>query len=220
MKRALIAAALFIVCAIIYFLPVDFVYRMCIPLAILTVASIGKLPWQMCLAFFFSFMGDASSCSKGWLGHDTAFLCQMGNFAIAHVFFIIFFIRQWSSKAFRNRGLVYGSLLGLVALVTFIMLRVVPQVPAGVTRYGVAGYSLVISGMLFCALMTRDWLWSLSAALFVYSDFILAWNAFCSPVPGQKYLIMLPYYGAQLLFFMRSMSKAAQGYKLLGSHRS
>lgn len=216
MKRAVIISALFIVCAIIYFLPVPFAYRMCVPLGLLTLGSLGRLPWQMCLAFFFSFLGDASACSRSWLGHDMAFLLQMGNFAVAHIFFICFFMKQWSKRLSRNRLHLFGIIAMVLALVVFVHARVVPEVPSGVIRYGVAGYSLIISVMLFCALMTRDWVWGVSALLFVYSDFVIAWNAFCSPVPGEKYLIMIPYYGAQLLFYVRTMSKVSLGYRLRG----
>lgn len=218
MRRTAITAALFISAALIYFLPYDFPYRMCVPLALLTAASVGKLPWQMSLAFLFSLIGDACSSWRDWMGVDMAFIAKMGCFATAHVFFIIFFLRQWSARLSRNKYHVGGVTAAVLALAIFVLFRVVPEAPAGAVRLGVACYSLVISGMLYSALMTRDWVWGVSAIMFVYSDFVLAWNTFCSPVPGEKYLIMVPYYAAQLLFFVRTASKVHQGYNKVKHH--
>lgn len=219
MKRTVITAALFAIFAVLYFSPLDFPYLMAIPLALLALGSVGRLPWQLCLAFALSCLGDAASYWREWLGPDTAFLAKVANFAIAHIFFVAFFLRQWSRKLSRKPWHLSGIIAITLALVIFVMLRVVPEVPAGALSYGVAGYCLIISAMLFSALMTRDWVWGIGAILFVYSDFILAWNSFCAPVPGERYLIMVPYFGAQLLFFVRAMSKAKLGYKLRGSAR-
>lgn len=217
MKRSIITASLFTIFALLYFSPLDFPYLMAIPLALLALSSTGKLPWQMCLAFAFSCMGDAASYWRDWLGSDTAFLVKVASFAVAHIFFVAFFLKQWSSRLSRNRWHLGGIITVVLAVLAFVFLRLVPEVPAGALRFGVAGYSLIISVMLFSALMTRDWVWGVSAIFFVYSDFILAWKTFCAPVPGERYLIMVPYFGAQLLFFVRAMSKAQLGYKLRGA---
>jgi uncharacterized membrane protein YhhN len=40
--------------------------------------------------------------------------------------------------------------------------------------------------------------------LFVFSDFILAWNKFVEPIEHSRILIMTTYYLAQYLLFIRS----------------
>jgi uncharacterized membrane protein YhhN len=58
--------------------------------------------------------------------------------------------------------------------------------------------------MLYFALLQRSSLYALGAVLFVFSDFILAWNKFVDPIEHSRYLIMIPYYLGQLLLFVRS----------------
>jgi uncharacterized membrane protein YhhN len=58
--------------------------------------------------------------------------------------------------------------------------------------------------MLFSALMQRSSLYALGAVLFVFSDFILAWNKFVDPIQHSGLLIMTTYYLGQYLLFIRS----------------
>lgn len=58
--------------------------------------------------------------------------------------------------------------------------------------------------MLIAAMLQRSSLYALGAVLFVFSDFIFAWNLFVEPIHGAGYMIMIPYYMAQWLFFIRS----------------
>ncbi|MGN1212117.1 MAG: lysoplasmalogenase family protein, partial [Candidatus Cryptobacteroides sp.] len=61
-----------------------------------------------------------------------------------------------------------------------------------------------IGSMLFAALMQRSILYAVAAVLFVFSDMVIAWNSFISPVPNERYVIMVTYYLAQLLFYLRA----------------
>ena len=55
--------------------------------------------------------------------------------------------------------------------------------------------------MLASALYQKDWIFAIGALLFVASDYILAWNKFVSPIAAEKYLIMVPYYLAQIFIW-------------------
>ena len=84
--------------------------------------------------------------------------------------------------------------------------RLAPCAPAGILRTGIIVYSLLISAMMVTALIQRSSLFALGAVLFVFSDFILAWNRFVEPVPYHTYMILGPYFTAQWLLFIRTTS--------------
>lgn len=234
----LVAAGLFLFFALIYFLPISIPHKIFVPLLVLTVFSFGRLPLPMCLAFLFSCIGDLAGSFVPSYG-NIAFICQMGGFGIAHIFFIIFFLswglkqkREHASaeksaakaakkaakkgravavaaasaeKPVQQKGLYMAMVLALTMIVVYQALtRVVPCVPEGVLRTGVTSYVVVIAVMMWSALMNGDWIWGLAAVLFVTSDFILAWNRFVSPLPAETLLIMIPYYAAQLILFLRT----------------
>lgn len=196
-------SGMFLCTAILYFLPVRIPYKISFPLAVLTMAQ-RLLPWQMGLAMAFSFFGDfAGSCGN--------FLLQMLCFAIAHAFMIIYFIKRYFTKVEHDRKLTgkakgYMVMVFLCAgvLLAVALTKIAPCAPAGIIRTGVCIYACLICTMMVTALLQRSSLYALGAVLFVFSDFILAWNRFVEPVPGQRYLIMVPYYLGQWLLFIRS----------------
>ena len=65
-------------------------------------------------------------------------------------------------------------------------------------------YGAVIAGMLYSVLRYRGayaaW-FRFAALLFVFSDGVIAWSRFIGAVPGRTYVVMVPYYLAQCLFF-------------------
>ncbi len=81
---------------------------------------------------------------------------------------------------------------------------VVPRVLDPAERIGVAVYGAVIAGMLYSVLRYRGayaaW-FRFAALLFVFSDGVIAWSRFIGAVPGRTYVVMVPYYLAQCLFF-------------------
>ena len=74
----------------------------------------------------------------------------------------------------------------------------------GRSRTGVTVYACLISTMMLLALLQRSSLFALGAVIFVFSDFILAWNKFMEPVPYRQYLVLVPYFLAQWLLFIRA----------------
>lgn len=199
-----VATGLFLVLAVLYFLPVRIPHKISFPLATLFAASLWLCPWQMAMAMLFSGLGD-------YMGSCGDFIGQMAFFALAHVWMIIFFIQRYFTKVERDRKLTgkakgYLTMIGIciAALLVIIFTRVVPCTPEGIIRIGVGIYACVISTMLLTAMLQRSSLYALGAILFVFSDFILAWNKFVEPIEYKRYLIMVPYYLGQWLLFIRS----------------
>ena len=109
-------------------------------------------------------------------------------------------------------GCHLSSSKGYLAMVTFcaaallciVFTRIVPETPAGAERIGVCIYALLICTMMVTAMLQRSSLFALGAVLFVFSDFILAWNKYVEPVPYRHYLVLVTYFLAQWLLFIRS----------------
>ncbi|MCM1503057.1 MAG: lysoplasmalogenase [Bacteroidales bacterium] len=214
----LLVAVLYTVLCMVYFLPADLPHKIALPLLFLSVVSVWMLPWQMRLAMAFSCLGDL-------LGSMHSFPGQMGAFTIAHVSMMIYFggrFRDFCNRDRRNNDDTidgYGVccrnsvmkvlvdhyniivLLAVVCLGTFSFMTIVPAAPEGFLRYGVAGYCVVISLMFLAAMLQRCALFAAGASLFVFSDMVLGWNRFVSPVECSGYLVMVPYYLGQLLLF-------------------
>ena len=105
-----------------------------------------------------------------------------------------------------------GKAKGYLAMVVFcalvllvvVFVRIVPCTPVGIIRVGVCIYACLICTMLVMALLQRSSIYALGAVLFVFSDFILAWHKFVGPVPYRHYLVLVTYFLAQWLLFVRS----------------
>ena len=190
--------------AVIFFLPWEIPHKTALPVMIAAIAALWLCPWQMTLAFTFSAVGD-------YFGYSGSFLPQMGAFAIAHVMFIIYFIGRYFRKVEHDRKLT-GRAKGYLATVIFCIaallatafIKVVPGAEPGLIRTGVSIYTCLISLMMLSALLQRSSLYALGAILFVFSDFIIAWSMFVGPVPHSRLMIMIPYYAAQWILFIRS----------------
>ena len=195
---------LFICACLVVFLPVGIAHKITIPVGILTLASLWLCPWQITLALLFSVIGDyTGSCGQ--------FIGQMGFFASAHIMYVIYFIRRYLEKVERDRKLSMKA-KGYLAMVCFCVVgllatsifKIAPLAQDGIIRTGVIIYTIVICCMLVMALLQRSSLFALGAVLFVFSDFILAWNKFVEPVPYSSYMILVPYFLAQWLLFIRA----------------
>lgn len=195
---------LFICACVTVFLPIDIIHKITFPVGILTLASLWLCPWQITLALLFSVIGD-------YMGSCGQFIGQMGFFAAAHIMYVIYFIRRYLEKVERDRKLSMKA-KGYLAMVCFCVagllatsiFKIAPLAPAGLVRIGVIIYTVVICFMLVMALLQRSSLFALGAVLFVFSDFILAWNMFVEPVPHSRYMILVPYFLAQWLLFIRA----------------
>ena len=80
----------------------------------------------------------------------------------------------------------------------------VPHVQ-GPLQIGVSVYILLILAMCILAWMQKNPFYAIGAWLFVFSDTILAWNKFVSPIEWAGYLIMIPYYLGQWVLFVQSI---------------
>ena len=171
---ALTASAVFLLFAILFFAPVEIPHKITLTVGSAFIASLWLCPWQISLALLFSALGD-------YFGSCHNFLAQMGFFALGHVFYVCYFIKRWLTKVEHDRKMtakVKGQALTFLVLVGGILFvaftKVVPCTEAGIIRTGVCIYAVLISTMLFSALMQRSSLYALGAVLFVFSDFILA----------------------------------------------
>lgn len=203
------STALFAVLAVIYFLPAEIPCKTAFPVALLAVFSLWLVPVPVSLALIASASGDL-------MGSAGNFMAQMECFAVAHLFLTLFFLQRLfstgkaSAKSFSailtKKRVAYLTVTGILvgAVLLMAMVSIVPEVPQGVMRAGVAFYAVVISLMFYTALMQRSIFYAAGAFLFIISDFILAWNRFVEPVPGETYLIMVPYYIAQWMLYARS----------------
>lgn len=201
---AITASVIFLACALFFFSPVKLPHKITLTLASAFIASLWLCPWQISLALLFSALGD-------YFGSCHIFLAQMGFFAVGHVFYVWFFVHRWLTKVepdrkltakVKGQAMVYLLLVAAILFVAFT--KIVPCADAGVIRIGVCVYAVLISAMLFFALMQRSSLYALGAVLFVFSDFILAWNKFVDPIQHSGLLIMTTYYLGQYLLFIRS----------------
>lgn len=201
---AITASVVFLACALFFFSPVKLPHKITLTLASAFIASLWLCPWQISLALLFSALGD-------YFGSCHIFLAQMGFFAVGHVFYVWFFVHRWLTKVepdrkltakVKGQAMVYLLLVAAILFVAFT--KIVPCADAGVIRTGVCVYAVLISAMLFFALMQRSSLYALGAVLFVFSDFILAWNKFVDPIQHSGLLIMTTYYLGQYLLFIRS----------------
>ena len=142
-------------------------------------------------ALLLSAVGDAA-------GAGGMFIPQMLFFALAHGAYMCYFLPQ---AQVAPRPFVWPV---LTALLLFLFVCIVPRAADPAERAGVAVYGLVVAGMLYSALQYRGayaaW-FRFAALLFVFSDGVIAWSRFIGAVPGRTYVVMVPYYLAQCLFF-------------------
>lgn len=201
---AISATAVYLALTVFFFLPFDIPHKITPCVSALFIASLWLCPWQISLALLFSALGDHfGSCGN--------FLAQMGFFALGHIWFIVYFISRYFKKVEPDRKLT-GKAKGYLAMVIFcatvllcvVFFRIVPLVPPGVLTIGVSIYAILICTMLVSAMLQRSSLFALGAILFVFSDFILAWNKFVEPMPYRHYLVLVPYFLAQWLLFIRA----------------
>lgn len=198
------AAGLFICLSILFFAPADIPHKITFPVALLTMASLWLCPWQISAALAFSTAGD-------YMGSCNDFMWQMIFFAIGHVCYITYFIDRFIKAGIREKtgrkSYNTAIIIFAAALLAFALYRIIPAAIAkeglGI-GIGTGVYAFLICLMLVGALMQRSRLFAIGALLFVFSDFTLAWNKFISPVPYRNYLVLVTYFLAQLLIFIRS----------------
>lgn len=216
-RTAALTTAAFLALAAIYFIPGTALgkllpaaavkYRIIGPLAVLTLAGAALLPWQMTLAMAFSLAGDFS-------GAYGSFLFQMGFFALAHVMLIIYFSCRLRQNVMTGAGpgKAWSAAAVFIAagLAAFALSAIIPHAPAGAIRTGCSIYALLICSMFCLSMLTRHPVTAAGAALFLFSDTVLSWNKFVSPVEYSRWMIMVPYYSGQLLIWLGAVSYEAR----------
>jgi alkenylglycerophosphocholine/alkenylglycerophosphoethanolamine hydrolase len=199
-RPAILVSIVFFLLAILFFSPIQMPYKLAYPLAFLTLCALRYSSWPMVLAMGFSALGD-------YMGVCYNFWGQMGSFALAHIAFVVFFYREYR----KERAMVgikwKSAIVGLYGLV--VGMCIVPHVQ-GPLQIGVSVYILLILAMCMLAWMQKNPLYALGAWLFVFSDTILAWNKFVSPIEWAGYLIMVPYYLGQWVLFVQSVRVATK----------
>lgn len=197
---AITATVLYLAAAVLYFSPVEIPHKIALGLLILSVFSCRSgNPAFIAAAFFFSFLGDLSGSYKAGSSSMIPFFGQMGAFAIGHVFFVLHFLKM---RSVRNKWAVTSVAVFALAVLASAFVIIVPHIETVPIAVGVGLYAVIISMMLLAAMLTGSIVLSLGAMLFVLSDYLLAVNMFVTDIPYEKYLIMVPYYSAQLMFFL------------------
>lgn len=203
MKRLLYIFIIFLTLAVLYFSPVHLPNKLAGPvtfLGLFALVDFKRIGILMALGLVMSALGD-------WQGTQGNFLGQMGFFGLAHVAYICYFVSRLRTKP--DWKIAIGLAIPCIIIGAFAFINVVPMVPTGVIKIGVIVYCLLILTMLWTSLLQKDVWFALGAALFVISDFILAWNKFVTSIDYASWFIMVPYYGAQWLLFYRATCVAS-----------
>ena len=158
------------------------------------------------LAIFFSWLGDVFLLMQE--DNSRFFMAGLVSFLIAHIFYIVFFLRVRSIETVAEpwrlpRIIVVAVYVAALFIYLFSSL--------GELRLPVLAYALALGGMLICCWHAftpgSSWFWFClaGAALFVISDSLLAINKFKSPFPGAGVWIMLTYTLAQFAIVYGSL---------------
>lgn len=227
-KRIQLCATIiaFLLAALWFFFPLGgpsegnllFAMRLALPAILLTAGSIGLLPRQMTFGFLFCAIGDA-------MGVIGSFEGQMGSFAIAHICFILFFLKDIRSGKIQPSAFLFTTLLCSLPLI-LATVKVLPAIQDLLIRIGCAIYALLLSGTMWTSIIRTQSVLSgkvipvvaaLGGSFFLISDFILAWNKFTAHIPNASFLIMSTYYAALLFLFVGTLrvSQIPQKKKIL-----
>lgn len=151
----------------------------------------------MALALIFSAAGDVSR----------SFMSMMGFFAVAQIFYIISFARDFSV----HRGRQTAALAVWAAMGTGVLVLLLSTLIAQGREISliVAGsiYLILLLGMSFTAIGRSGPEWIPIAAgslLFVISDSTIAIGRYVTDIPFSGLIVMITYYAAQLLLNIRT----------------
>lgn len=147
------------------------------------------------LALVFSFLGDTSLMFEQQ--HNLYFVVGLAMFLLAHIFYVVFFIR--SSKIILWAKMQW-IILAVLAYGAGLMFFLSPHL--GQMRIAVWIYALTIMTMLLFSynfyVNYSSGIWVFwGALLFVLSDSLIAIDKFALKIPLAQFLIMLTYIAAQ-----------------------
>ena len=123
---------------------------------------------------------------------------------MAHLAYLYYFGRTCRKEWGYDK---VGWKLGGVALYGVLVGSLIIPHVQGVLQIGVSVYVLLILAMCALAWMQKNRYYAVGACLFVFSDTVLAWNKFVSPIEYVGYFIMIPYYLGQLILFVQSVGR-------------
>ncbi|TXK85255.1 lysoplasmalogenase [Paenibacillus sp. N3.4] len=159
-----------------------------------TIRNVAKTYKNLIIAgLFLSAIGDSFLLLSGkqW------FTFGLVAFLIAHLVYVAAFVTRWRFSPFH--------LLALIPIATYSFL-LLNRLHAGILAGGNSGlwipvlvYVVVISIMIWSAVISRSWIAIVGAILFFMSDSLLAWNMFVMSVSWAGYGVMISYYLAQFL---------------------
>lgn len=175
-----------------------------LPSLILAVYQSDDFPTKKWLlyALIFSWNGDIILlfADKG----EIYFILGLVSFLIAHILFIVLFIKQ-KSEVNKTNKLFFG--LGIIFVLLYLVSMLNLLFPTlGDLKIPVTIYAITISTMLIMAIK-GSFSWKIpmnmiilnGACAFVTSDSLLAINKFYVPLPSATFLIMITYLVAQYL---------------------
>ena len=204
MRQNILVILVFLVLAVLDFVPMPFPARMILPLLWLTLCAVYRKQWTLAAALFFSFLGDV----MGWR-HEL--IPQIGFFALAQIMYIAILSFLTPPKESWPKP-IRKVLLVLVASVYMAALSwIFPKVEDSTIKYGIAVYAVLLLGMCYSALRHRNACLMAGATLFVVSDFVLGIHLFVQRIPYSTLCIMIPYYLGQLLLFLPLWASTRRG---------
>jgi len=156
-----------------------------------------KLLVPIIAALLFSLLGDVALMFKV----QSAFLLGMGSFALAHIFYIIWYLRI--KPSFNLKGLFLGLIIAALAL---YLLESHTSIPADLSiaiyiYFALISVHMIISLIAFAQKLI-NWYPLLGILLFVLSDWWIAWSKFGDALEEEwqnRLVIMLSYAVAQAL---------------------
>lgn len=191
----IVTAAVFVLLGILYFAPVELPHKIILPVSLLACACFAMRYRLAAAAFLLSAAGD-------FMGSLHFFLPQLSFFALSHIMFVMCFVRMLRRPVCRSAAMKVGVILPAAILLVVAVVKIIAGIPDISLKIATLLYALIILMMFLCAVMTRRRTLATGAALFVLSDFVLAWNRFTSPIENAGMIIMVSYYSAQLLLFI------------------
>ena len=197
LRKNLLVISVFIILAVLDFVPVPLSARMIFPLAWLTLCAMYQKQWVLMAALFFSFLGDV----MGWRNE---LIPQIGFFALAQILYIIIFCLLSPPKTTWAKSFRIVLLALVMSVYGIAMTWIFPRVEDGIIASGIAVYAVLLLGMCYAALRHKNACLIIGAILFVISDFTLGIHLFVQRIPHSVLCIMIPYYTGQLLLFIGS----------------
>lgn len=166
---------------------------------------LSKVDYIYLLALVFSFLGDVFLMPL--FNH---FLAGLGSFLIAHIFYIILFLKDRAKPISLKSSQITTlslSLLIYLLLPSLILWKLIPQNPdyfliIAILLYSTALFSLILTAIIRKQLPKTSYQYILAGSgLFLLSDSFLSINKFVFSLPYSPLWVITSYTAAQALIF-------------------